>query len=377
MAEPFKNLLNADVVQTTARQIQFVWPAFDMAHFESLALAELENLEFKARADHLASALQATLPKEFDHAASIIEASLAAVTPDTDLSLLQSTQQQGLAGWIVWPLGEFVVRAGMDQPQRALQTLHALTQRFTAEFAIRPFIVNHADLVFEHLHQWKSDPSPHVRRLVSEGSRPRLPWGLRLHQLIKDPQPSLPLLLHLQDDPSDYVRRSVANHLNDIAKDHPDILVNWLQTHLPSASDLRRRLLRHASRTLIKNGHQEVLIAWGLGTEFEGSKDWSISPRQVHIGESLGINLQLQSQSSKTQTLEIDYAIHFCKANGDRTPKVFKGWKLTLQPGARIELQKRHAMKLITTRRYYAGAHAVEVQINGQSLGLQEFALTL
>ena len=149
-------------------------------------------------------------------------------------------------------------------PERALPTLAELTQRFTAEFAIRPFISRHPQPTLDTLARWVHDPSAHVRRLVSEGSRPRLPWGLRLQALVQDPSPTLPLLRALQDDPSAYVRRSVANHLNDIAKDHPDLVARWVGEHRAGASAERAALLRHASRTLIKKGHPEVLAAWGL-----------------------------------------------------------------------------------------------------------------
>src|SRR5439155_5352418 len=131
--------------------------------------------------------------------------------------------------------------------------------------AIRPFIVRHPALAFATLARWTTDPSPQVRRLVSEGSRPRLPWGLQLKSLIADPSPTLPLLEALMDDESEFVRRSVANHLNDIAKDHPALVAEWIETHLPGASAQRRALLRHASRTLIKRGDARILKAWGLG----------------------------------------------------------------------------------------------------------------
>ena len=167
------------------------------------------------------------------------------------------------------------------EPERALAALHALTQRFTAEFAIRPFIVHHPALVFATLQRWTTDPSPHVRRLVSEGSRPRLPWGLRLQALVHDPSPTLPLLAALQDDQSDYVRRSVANHLNDIAKDHPDLVVHWLEQHLPGATPQRRALLRHASRTLDQAGPRRALAAWGLGRPGAARHVLDVAPRRM------------------------------------------------------------------------------------------------
>jgi 3-methyladenine DNA glycosylase AlkC len=255
--------------------------------------------------------------------------------------------------------------------------LHALTQRFTAEFALRPFIVQHPALVFETLARWCTDPSAHVRRLVSEGSRPRLPWGLRLQTLVQDPRPTLPLLHTLQDDTSDYVRRSVANHLNDIAKDHPAVLVQWLQNHLPGAPPPRQQMLRHACRSLIKAGHPQVLQAWGLGAPFKGQAALQLSPAGVQLGGAVALQLALQSSSRRAQSLVVDYAVHHVKANGSTSAKVFKGWTLQLPAAGTVQLAKQHAVKPITTRSYHAGWHAVQVQVNGRVVAEAGFDLRL
>ena len=367
MAEAFKNLIGAHTVHEAAQHLQRAWPGFDAARFEALALDGLEALEFKARAMHLCAALEATLPDDFERAAAIVEAALAPPGEGDDLSTLRSGAQ-GLAGWVVWPLGEFVVRRGADTPQRALQTLHALTQRHTAEWAIRPFIERHPELAFATLARWCKDPSAHVRRLVSEGSRPRLPWGAQLKTLIADPSPTLPLLRALQDDPSEYVRRSVANHLNDIAKDHPQVVVQWLQEFLPGAPPERQRLLKHASRTLIKQGHAPVLQAWGLGRPLRGTARLQLTPKRLHVGEVLTLALTLQSSAARAQPLQIDYAVHHVKASGATSAKVFKGWSLILAPQQTLHLNKAHSMRAVTTRRYHPGRHEVDLRINGQVL---------
>jgi 3-methyladenine DNA glycosylase AlkC len=372
--EPFKNLLNPARVRAAAERMRAVWPAFDASRFVRQANRGLEALEFKARAMQIADALVATLPEHFGEACDVIEASLA---PPVEPGAAAPEGEPGLNGWIVWPLGEFVARRGLAEPRRALAALHALTQRLTAEFAIRPFIVEHPALVFATLQRWTRDPSAHVRRLVSEGSRPRLPWGLRLKALVADPSPTLPLLAALQDDPSDYVRRSVANHLNDIAKDHPEVVVAWLHEHLPGAPVERRALLRHASRTLIKQGHAEALGLWGTATPFEGSARLRLSPRRLRVGASLQLRLTLRSRSTQAQALLIDYAVHHVKANGSTSAKIFKGWSLTLAPGETRTLEKNHSMRAVTTRRYHAGRHAIEVRINGQDRAQAAFSLSL
>ncbi len=372
--EPFKNLLNASLVQQAGSHLKRVHPPFDAAAFTRQAQQGLDALEMKARALHICAALQATLPARFDDAAAVIEAALAPAEAGENLGNLQGIDA-GLRGWILWPVGEYVAQSGLQHPQRALQVLHAITQRFTAEWAIRPFIVQHPALVFDTLAGWCQDPSPHVRRLVSEGSRPRLPWGLRLHPLVQDPRPTLPLLRALQDDPSDYVRRSVANHLNDIAKDHPAVLVQWLQEHLPAAPEARQALLRHACRTLVKSGHPQVLQAWGLGTPFKGHAVLQVSPTQVQLGAGVVLQLVLQSSGRHAQELLVDYVVHHVKASGSTSAKVFKGWKLRLPAGATVQLAKRHAIKPITTRTYRAGWHAVQVQVNGRVAAASGFEL--
>lgn len=382
MAEAFKNLINPQTVARAGHHLHRAWPAFDRRRFERHAATGLEALEFKARAMQLADALEVTLPSDFSRAAQIIEHSLAVPTPldaqGEPVGLASgeiAADEGGLRGWVVWSLAEFVARRGMNEVPRALDCLHALTQRFSAEFAIRPFIQRHPDAVFPILHGWLDDPSAHVRRLVSEGARPRLPWGLRLQALVTDPSPSLPLLRALQDDPSSYVRRSVANHLNDIAKDHPDLVADWLGTHLPGASPERQALLRHASRGLIKQGHAPTLAAWGLQQGFDGQATLRLSDRRAPIGADIGLTLALHARGRAPQTLVIDYLVHHVRANGGTSAKVFKGWKTTLAPDERQTLTRRHSLRPVTTRTLYPGRHRIEIQINGQRCAEAAFEL--
>ena len=373
--EPFKNLLNPALVRASSLALMRAWPKFDRERFERVALEGLDELEMKARAMQIAEALEAVLPQDFDSACAVIEAALA--PPIAVDSVASTPKGEGLAGWIVWPLGEFVARRGLGHPARALRALHALTQRFTAEWAIRPLIVAHPALALDTLLAWTRDPSPHVRRLASEGCRPRLPWGLQLKTLIADPSPTLPILTALHDDPSEYVRRSVANHLNDIAKDHPQLVVDWVQRHLPSASAERRSLLSHASRTLIKQGHAGMLALWGAGAAFEGRCTLKVSPRRVGVGQSVQLVLSLRSGAASAQALLIDYAVHHVKAHGGTSAKVFKGWKVTLDAGESRTLTRQHSFKAVTTRRYHAGAHRFEIAINGAAAASASVDLSL
>jgi len=381
MAEPFKNLIDAAAVQAIAHHVQRAWPGFDQNGFSQQALAGLDALALKARVLQLARALVAHLPADVDRACGILEASLgpagAADSHGDDLSGLR-TSAAGLAGWPVWPLTEAVaLLAVWPAPERGLLALQAMTQRLTAEFAIRPFFIHHPQTSLRTVGGWLGHPSAHVRRLVSEGSRPRLPWGLRLQALVADPSPTLPWLQQLQDDPSAYVRRSVANHLNDIAKDHPALVADWLAQHLRGASAERTALLRHASRGLVKAGDAAVLAAWGLGLAWQGRVALALSPAALAVGDVLALQLHLHSTAATPQRLAIDYAVHHVKAGGHTTPKVFKGWVLTLAPGEVRQLVKRHSLKAVTTRRYHPGAHRVDVRINGQVLAEAGFMLAL
>lgn len=379
MAEPFKNLINAQTVQHAGAHLQRVWPAFDRLRFEQQAGTGLEALAFKARAMQLADALQATLPSRFQAACEVLEASLAQPVPldaaGEPSGLSDAQRDGGLSGWVVWSLGEFVARQGMADVPRALACLHALTQRFSAEFAIRPFIQQHPNATLSIISTWVNDPSAHVRRLVSEGSRPRLPWGLRLQSLVADPAPTLALLRALQDDASAYVRRSVANHLNDVAKDHPDLVAQWVLEHRLGASAERTALLRHASRSLIKQGHTPTLQAWGLGQGLVGDATLSLSTDHARVGEDVGLHVTLRSTAPAPQLLVVDYAVHHVRANGSTSPKVFKGWKLTLEPHTTRTLDKRHSLRPVTTRQLYPGPHRVELQINGQTCASDTFEL--
>jgi len=327
LAEPFKNLVSPALVRAAAQPLQSAWPAFDGERFTALAATGLEALELKARAMHVCAALEATLPADFATAADVIEAALAPVEAGVAAAGPDSLAE-GLRGWILWPAGEYIARHGQSQPERALAALQALTQRFTAEFAIRPFIVQHPALVFATLQRWTADPSAQVRRLVSEGSRPRLPWGLRLQALVQDPSPTLPLL-------------------------------------------------RHASRTLVKQGHPGVLQAWGLGAALRGEAALAVAPRRVRLGGEITLTLQLRSTSPRPQTLVIDYAVHHVKADGSRRPKVFKGWHIELPLRGQTTLAKHHSLRAVTTRRYHGGEHLLAVQINGRTVAEASFTLVM
>lgn len=372
--EPFKNLINPTLIRAFSTHLGK--QGLDQKAFVKAALAGLEEREMKARAELVAEALAVVLPRDFHQAAALLERTLAQVDGKSE-GWEPGSHAHGVAGWIVWPMTMYVATHGGGDPARALAALHAMTQRFTSEFAIRTFVRDHPELTFATLRRWLDDPSPHVRRLISEGTRPRLPWGMRLTALVADPAPSLPLLEALRDDPSEYVRRSVANHLNDIAKDHPDRFADLLEAWLNDATPERTRLLKHASRTLIKAGHPRVLRAFGLHRELQGSAAFQLTPRRITLGGSLQLQLTLTSTSTRAQKLVVDYVVHHRKKDGGTTPKVFKGWNLELAPGETRLLVRKHSIRPISTRTYYAGEHFLECLVNGRALERCRFVLSL
>jgi len=339
-------------------------------HFRAKALDGIEQLELKQRVNHLISVLHDFLPADFERAARLLSGLRShwpAANPD-----------EPLAGFAAWPFIDYIAEFGIDHPEVALPLLRSLTGLFSAEFAIRPFIIRHFEITYRHLLAWVEDCDDNVRRLVSEGTRPRLPWGQRLPDFCQDPSPVLVLLELLKDDGSETVRRSVANNLNDIAKDHPDQVICTCHRWLKNASPERHRIIRHATRSLVKAGHPAVFGLLGY-TENPVVQlgSMSLDRAQIRLGESLTFTVELVSGSQQEQNIVIDYAVHHVKANGTKRPKVFKLSTRKLLPGEPVTLRKSHAFHPITTRKYYAGTHAIELLVNGKSLGRVEFELTL
>jgi len=259
----------------------------------------------------------------------------------------------------------------------SLLLLKDMTRHFSSEFDVRYYLQADEKHALAIMEDWVTDPDYHVRRLVSEGTRPRLPWGMKLSGFVADPAPLLPLLEALKDDETEYVRRSVANNLNDIAKDHPDLVAEIAGKWLKGANKNRKRLVNHACRSLIKQGHQKTLKILGYDTPEIVLENLEILTPEVLFGEALVFDMQLSSISDKNQNLIIDYVIHHQKANGTMSPKVFKWKRLTLAASKALRAQKKHAIRRITTRKYYAGRHALEIMVNGVSVGKREFELLM
>ena len=301
----------------------------------------------------------------------------AVLHPDDENRENADSDSEGLCGWGVWPLTHLIGAYGLRDFEASLELLREITKRGTSEFDVRHFIVTDQARTFRILERWKDDPNHHVRRLISEGTRPRLPWGIRLHSLVRDPKPGIALLQYLKDDPSEYVRRSVANHLNDIAKDHPKLVAELAADWKKGASQQRKRLLRHACRTLIKQGHPETLSVFGYHVPKIAEPELGLSPKKVLFGDELQLQLVVTSNNSRSQKLVIDYVLHFRKSNGSLSPKVFKWSNIELSPGETVFLKKVHSFAPITTRKYYPGKHTVTARINGVDFAAEPFDLIM
>jgi 3-methyladenine DNA glycosylase AlkC len=256
---PLKNVLGAEAIECLAHNIALVHPQFDTEMFCHTALDGLEPLGIMERGHHLAKALRLCLPKKFSAAVDIL---LASLTPP-----LTQTEDIGLSVFFYLPHGCFVAEYGLEPQENdgddpfeiSMKAQYELTKRFSAEFSIRPFLIQQQERTLSQLTDWTSDPNPHVRRLCSEGTRARLPWATRIPAFILNPQPVLPILETLKNDPNLYVRRSVANHLGDIAKDHPELMFEICERWLPESSNEVKWLIRHALRHPAKQENKKAL----------------------------------------------------------------------------------------------------------------------
>ena len=369
MPEPLKDLLfNRTSVEAMALELAEIVPNFDPKNFLKEILKALPGLELKARAEFIADMLRRRLPDDYAQALGLILASL----PDDK----GFGKMSGFEDFRYMPYLTFIEKHGLDHPNDSLSALYQLTKYFTAEGAIRPYLLQHYKQTMKSLDLWVRDKDWRVRRLVSEGTRPRLPWTPRLPMFVKDPSPVIGFLEILKDDDNEVVRRSVANNLNDIAKDHPDQIAALSAKWAKGASQERMKLIRHGLRTLIKQGHPLALNALGFDGKDVGLEYLKLRPKKLIFGGTLSFEVAIINRG-KAGGMVLDYAIHFPSAKGGWRRKIFKGSNISIGSGETYRLTRHHAIKPITTRRYYPGRHRLEIVVNGQSLGFADFDLVM
>jgi 3-methyladenine DNA glycosylase AlkC len=308
---------------------------------------------------HGTHALHATLPADYPAA----------------LAVLRQLAPRITHSFVGLMLPDYVGVYGRGHFAESLVALHWFTRFSSGEFAIREFLKSDLARTLAVMERWSRDENEHVRRLASEGCRPRLPWSFRLEALVADPSPTAPILENLRADPSLYVRKSVANHLNDISREHPD----WMLARLKSwdlSHPHTQWIAKRAARTLIKAGHKRTLGLFNFtGKPAVKLSDFRLAPARLTLGQALVFSFTLTSISRRPQRLAVDYLIHYVKASGGASPKVFKLCEVALEPGGRQAIGKRQTIRDFTTRKHYPGRHRLEIQINGRICARSQFLL--
>ena len=370
MGEPLKTFFSSALVRRLARDIARVHPGFPVRGFTNDACRSLDTLELLDRGRQIAGALGARLPPSYPEAIEILLRSLGPEHATDELIGV------GMAPFFYLPHTLFVAERGLDHFDISMQAQYALTKRFSAEGSIRPYIARDPERALAFLQTWAADTNPHVRRLVSEGTRLRLPWAVRVGWLEQNPERVLALLDLLKDDASTMVRRSVANNLNDLGKVRRELLIRTAGAWLEDASPERRSLVEHALRSAVKRGDADALRLLGYGqTPRVSIEAVAFIPRRVRIGGRVTMTFGLKSTSTRRQHL-LDVAVHFVRARGVGAPKVFKLGRLALGPRERVDLKTTFSLAVHTTRVPRPGRHAVDVIVNGRAIRAGSFEVS-
>ena len=360
MAEPLKTFFSPELVRRLAAEVARVHPSFPSSDFIERATEGLQDLELLDRGRHIMRALAEHLPQSYPEAVDVLLRSLGPEHGSDELI------GAGMASFFYLPHVIFVQERGLGHFDLSMHAQYELTKRFSAEGSIRPYIAGDPERTLSFLREWARDPNAHVRRLVSEGTRLRLPWAARVAWLDANPERVVELLEALKDDPTTLVRRSVANNLNDLGKVHPALMIRACEAWLEDASPERRALVEHALRSAVKRGDPEALRLLGYGTKpaiaLEGVR---FEPARVPIGGRVVFGFVLRSKARAPQDLLVDVAVHFVKADGRARPKVFKLKRITLPARGEVALEARISLAVHTTRKPRPGTHLVDVIVNG------------
>lgn len=364
MAEALKNMYNPEFFERLCPVMRATIPGFDCKYFIHRVFDnQWPDLELKQRVRHIAVTLRDFLPAEFPEAASV-------------LVKLSYNLRQGLVpeqGFATIFIPEYIQVFGLDHPETSLDALEEITQLVSGEFAIRPFLLKHPELTMKKMLTWSVHKSASVRRLSSEGCRPRLPWAMGVPQLKKDPSPILPILENLKADPSEYVRRSVANNLNDIAKDHPQLVLRIARKWLGKNEDTNR-IIRHGCRTLLKKGDEQILSLHGYDVKSKGVlKKFELPKPKVRIGDKLDFSIAFVNLEKSKTPYRLEYAIDYLTSTGKRSKKIFKITEGEWDAGERVVLVRKQSFKNLTTRQHFKGKHTLTILANGKKIGAKEF----
>ncbi|MBN2413464.1 DNA alkylation repair protein [candidate division KSB1 bacterium] len=356
MAERLKDIFFTETsLNKFADTIKQYYPEFDKKKFLALVFDEnWESLELKAKMRHTTLCLHETLPKDFGKALDILKQT----APLTK-------------GFEVMVHHDYVELYGLDNWDLSLPALGYFTQYGSSEFAIRPFLDKEPEKVMAWMNKWAKDKDEKVRRFASEGCRPRLPWAMALPKFKKDPGPILPVLEKLKNDPSEFVRKSVANNLNDISKDHPELVMDWCEKW-KGLSENTDWIIKHACRSMLKAGNKRALQLFGHGDpSLLIIKDLKIE-KTVTIGENLLYSFQLIVKGEEKTKVRLEYSINFVKSTGKLSRKIFKITENDYKPGT-YSFSKRHSFVDMSTRKHFPGLHYITFYVNGEEKAKAEF----
>lgn len=353
-----KDMIDDEAVAALGAAVRSVHPFDEGAFMGAVFDEDWDSRALKQRVRHVATVFHDLLPEPYPEALGVLR---------------EAADGMRSAGMAAWALCDFVEVYGLDHPELSLPALEQFTTVISAEFAVRPFIARYPERMMRQHHDWASHADPAVRRLASEGARPRLPWGMALRDLQADPAPLVPILESLRADPSADVRRSVANNLNDISRDHPDLVVSLLTSWQDDSPEMAE-LTKHALRSLLKQGHPEALALLGFtaDAEFEVTA-LAVDPTLVPVGGATSLKFELRPTAEGRHAFMVDYAITYQNYSQTGSRKVFKGTTAERGRGEPLEMHRRISLASRSTRTIYPGRHRVEVLVNGSSAGTVEF----
>lgn len=367
MPEPLKNIYNQKFFSAFTEALVQIKPDFNTPSFlNHIHDDEWENRELKQRMRHITIVLNNHLPDDFKE------------NVDTILNLIAHLESKGIKEEVIeyMFLPDFIELYGLEDYDTSVYAFERITQFTSCEFAVRPFIIRYADKMIQQMRLWSNHEHPMVRRLATEGCRPRLPWAMAIPSLKKDPASILSILDGLKNDPSESVRRSVANNLNDISKDNPDTVIELVKAWQGQSKETDW-VVKHACRTLLKQGNPKVLGLFGFGSvdKIDINKLQISSPR-VQIGQSLEFSFELENANNDASLIRLEYGIYYQKANGSLSKKVYKISE-KVYPGKSVtSITRKQPFKIITTRTFHTGLHQLSIIINGKELDRIDFELT-
>lgn len=377
MAEPFKNMFNEQFFDRFTKDLKLVINDFDTRRFVSQVMDdEWENREFKQRIAHIATTLKKFLPEDYKEAiAKIFELLDYVEKRQPDFAKIDD-KKFGLMLDYGWALDNYVEQYGLDDYETSVKAIERITQFTSCEFSVRPFIIRYPNEMMAQMLVWSKHEHWGVRRLASEGCRPRLPWAMALPNLKKDPTPIIPILENLKNDLARFVRLSVANNMNDIAKDSPETVINLAKRWYGEAEEVNW-ILKHGCRTLLKQGNPEVMKLFGFGSAATNIciEELQISTPEVKVGGSLEFSFRLLNGSDKKVKLRLEYGIYYQKANGALAKKVHKISEREYAENSTTQITRKHSFKVVTTRKLHLGLHGVAVIINGNEFEKHDFKL--